>query len=73
MAYKNKSGQIISRKDCERISNKDLKKDFSPCGDIPNSYFDGDEVTSMEQALGPIIGTAATADAAKGDTGEGDE
>lgn len=73
MAYKNKTGQIISRRDWERITDKDVKKDFSPCGDTPNSYFDGEEVTPMEQAPGPIIGTPATPDAGKGDSDDEEE
>lgn len=52
MSYKKKSGEIISRRDWERLP-EDLKVGFEPSGEIPNCYFDGENIERKEQGLPP--------------------
>lgn len=52
MAYKRKSGEIISRKEWEKLPSE-LKEGFEPCGEIPNVYYDGEEFQHLEQGLPP--------------------
>lgn len=49
MSYKSKNGDVISRKDWEKLPNKE-QSEFSPCGETPNKTLDGLELVDLEKA-----------------------
>lgn len=58
MSYKRKNGDIISRKDFELITEKELKKEFEPSGEKPNKSYDGEnfgEVKEDEKSPPPPV------------------
>lgn len=55
MSYKRKNGDIISRKDFELITEKELKKEFEPSGEKPNKSYDGENFGEVKEASNPSV------------------
>lgn len=43
MSYKRKNGDVISRRDFQKISDKEVLKEFQPSHDAPNKSYDGEK------------------------------
>lgn len=50
MSYKRKNGNVISRRDFEKVADKETRKEFSPSGETPTHSFDGDKFTEITEA-----------------------
>lgn len=53
MSYKRKNGDVISRADYEKITDKELRKEFVPAHDTPTRSYDGENFGEYKAPAAP--------------------